>query len=77
MVNLSRTTVIKRIETVRTQLKAAGEPCLEDADARRPLAEWLLSMRLIVPEDLEWLHRQLAEGLSGVDSEPAITESDG
>jgi hypothetical protein len=58
MVNLPRSTVVKRIETVRTQLKEAGVPGLEDDDARRPLAEWLLAMRLIVPADLDWLRRQ-------------------
>jgi hypothetical protein len=58
MVNLPRTTVVKRIEMVRTQLKEAGVPGLEDADARRPLAEWLLAMRLIVPADLDWLRQQ-------------------
>jgi hypothetical protein len=67
MVKLPRTTVIKRIETVRTQLKDAGVPGLEDADARRPLAEWLLSMRLIVPEDLDWLQHQIVSGPSAVD----------
>ena len=68
MVNLPRSTVVKRIETVRTQLKDAGVPGLEDADARRPLAEWLLAMRLIIPEDLEWLTRQKPGEQSGTDS---------
>ena len=60
MVGLPRSTVTKRIEAVRTQLKEHGVPGLEDDDARRPLAEWLLSMRLIVPADLEWLTARVA-----------------
>jgi hypothetical protein len=55
MVGLPRSTVTKRVEAVRTQLKDHGVPGLDEEDARRPLAEWLLSMRLIVPADLEWL----------------------
>jgi hypothetical protein len=58
MVDLPRSTVIKRIEAVRGQLRDSGVPGLEEADARRPLAEWLLSMRLIVPADLVWLAQQ-------------------
>jgi len=54
-VDLPRSTVMKRIEAVRTGLVAAGVPGLEEPDARRPLAEWLLSMRLITSADLDWL----------------------
>jgi hypothetical protein len=62
-VNLPRSTVVKRIEAVRDQLRAQGLPGLEDADARRPLAEWLLAMRLVTPSDLDWLASQV--GLDG------------
>lgn len=63
LVNLPRSTVVKRIEAVRDQLRAQGLPGLEDADARRPLAEWLLAMRLVTPSDLDWLASQV--GLDG------------
>jgi hypothetical protein len=55
---LPSTTVKKRIENVRHQLMEAGVAGLESADARRNLAEWLLSNRLITTTDLEWLERR-------------------
>jgi hypothetical protein len=64
MVGLPRTTVTKRIEAVRAQLREHGVPGLDDDDARRPLAEWLLAMRLIVPADLEWLEARGEQGTS-------------
>lgn len=60
LVGLPRTTVTKRIEATRTQLREHGIPGLDDDDARRPLAEWLLAMRLIVPADLVWLDARSA-----------------
>ncbi len=60
IVHLPRTTVARRIEDVRSQLRDAGVPGLEDSDARRPLAEWLLATRLIVPADLDWLRQRTA-----------------
>ena len=62
LVNLPRSTVVKRIESVRDQLRSQGLPGLEEADARRPLAEWLLSMRLVTPPDLDWLATQIDQG---------------
>jgi Winged helix-turn-helix DNA-binding len=62
MVGLPRSTVTKRIEAVRAQLREHGVPGLDDDDARRPLAEWLLAMRLIVPADLEWLEARSRSG---------------
>jgi hypothetical protein len=49
----------QRIAFVRDKLKDAGVPGLEERDARRPLAEWLLALRLIVPDDLQWLNVRL------------------
>ena len=69
MLGLPRTAVVKRIEAVRTQLKDAGVPGLEEDDARRPLSEWLLAMRIIVPTDLVWLQHQTA-------ARPATAEPD-
>lgn len=68
MVGLPRTTVTKRIEAVRAQLREHGVPGLDDDDARRPLAEWLLAMRLIVPTDLEWLEQRRALDPTAVDA---------
>lgn len=52
---LPSTTVKKRIEHVRHQLMEAGVSGLDTVDARRNLAEWLLSNRLITVADLVWL----------------------
>jgi hypothetical protein len=62
LVNLPRSTVVKRIESVRDQLRSQGLPGLEESDARRPLAEWLLAMRLVSPSDLDWLAVQIEQG---------------
>lgn len=61
MVGLPKSTVTRRFEAVRRQLRDAGVPGLDNADARRSLAEWLLAMRLITPPDLQWLHQRLSE----------------
>ncbi|HEY0697633.1 MAG TPA: hypothetical protein VGD43_07465 [Micromonospora sp.] len=51
---LTRTQVVRRIERVREQLVAAGVLGLEgEIDARRPLCEWLLAMRVVGPADVE------------------------
>lgn len=54
---LPPTTVRKRIESIRRALVEAGVPGLEGGDARRNLAEWLLSNRLITIEHLGALDR--------------------
>jgi hypothetical protein len=69
-VNLPRSTVVKRIEAVRDQLRAQGLPGLEDSDARRPLAEWLLAMRLVAPSDLDWLASQVGRDGKGMTGSP-------
>ena len=61
LVGLPRSTVMKRIEAVRDQLRASGVPGLDEPDARRPLAEWLLAMRLVIPADLAWLDQYLSQ----------------
>ncbi|WP_212816931.1 sigma factor-like helix-turn-helix DNA-binding protein [Polymorphospora rubra] len=51
---LTRTQVVRRVERVREQLVAAGVLGLEgEGDARRPLCEWLLAMRVIGAADLD------------------------
>ena len=65
MVGLPRSTVVKRIEAVRDQLRESGVPGLDEADARRPLAEWLLAMRLITASDLAWLQDWLQQNAQG------------
>ncbi len=65
MVGLPRSTVTKRVEAVRTQLRDHGVPGLDEDDARRALAEWLLSMRLIVASDLVWLEGRRAVSRAG------------
>jgi hypothetical protein len=56
LLGLSKSQVIKRVEDVREELVAAGVSGLQsELDARRPLCEWLLAMRLIGPADLDWL----------------------
>ena len=61
MTALPRSTVVKRIEAVRDQLRDSGVPGLEEGDARRALAEWVLAMRLITPPDLLWLSTYLEQ----------------
>lgn len=55
LLGLSQATVMRRVQVVREQLIAEGVSGLQVSDARRPLCEWLLSMRWIGPDDLEWL----------------------
>ena len=74
MVLIERSTVVKRIEAVRNQLREGGLPGLEDGDARRPLAEWLLSMRLLVPSDLQWLHAQTENRRLATKDPPSAAE---
>lgn len=52
---LPASTVRKRIEYLRGLLVSAGVAGLESGDARRNLAEWLLSNRLVTSEDLDLL----------------------
>lgn len=54
-------TVRRRVEGLRTALMNRGVGGLDTGDARRNLAEWLLSNRIISRADLEWLERRLAE----------------
>lgn len=61
MTGLPRSTVVKRIEAFRDQLRQSGVPGLENADARRPLSEWVLAARLITPSDLHWLEQADSE----------------
>ena len=59
---LRRSVVAKRIEKVRLTLVQAGVPRLEgEDDARRHLAEWVLSTRVITRADLDWLKRRRGE----------------
>jgi hypothetical protein len=57
---LPASTVRKRIEAVRTELAERGVAGLDGDDAPRRLAEWMLSTRTIVAEDLDWLERRRA-----------------
>jgi hypothetical protein len=60
LLGLSKSQVTKRIEDVREELVAAGVSGLQsELDARRPLCEWLLAMRLIGPADLDWLQPRI------------------
>ncbi len=60
LLGLTGRVVSKRIEHVRDELVAAGVQGLDrTTDARRPLCEWLLAMRLIGPADLDWLAPRL------------------
>lgn len=54
-------TVRRRVENLRTALIDRGVGGLDSGDARRNLAEWLLSNRIITRTDLEWLERRLAK----------------
>lgn len=57
---LSGAQVRRRIEDIRAQLTAAGVQGLDGArDTRSELCEWLLSMRLVTPQDLDWLANRL------------------
>jgi hypothetical protein len=79
---LTRTQVKKRIEQVRGQLVRLGVPGLEnEVDARRPLCEWFLAMRLVDPTDLAWLEARILalpdrRAAAGEDDEPAARDDD-
>lgn len=59
LLGLSQATVMRRVQVVREQLVADGAVGLQVGDARRALCEWLLSMRWIGPEDLDWLQPRI------------------
>lgn len=52
-----RTTLVKRIEYLRTRLTAAGVPGLTGWNALEGLAEWALTNRIVTVEDLALLQR--------------------
>ncbi|MHA3701655.1 hypothetical protein ACXR2U_05680 [Jatrophihabitans sp. YIM 134969] len=52
-----RTTLVKRIEYLRTRLTAAGVPGLTGWNALDGLAEWALTNRIVTPDDLRLLPR--------------------
>lgn len=61
LLRLTKSQVTRRVEKVREDLVEAGVPGLEkEIDARRPLCEWLLAMRVITPADLDWLQTRIA-----------------
>ncbi|MEU4565160.1 hypothetical protein [Micromonospora sp. NPDC023956] len=64
LLGLRRDQIRKRIEHLRDELAAAGVQGLDGPDARRGLCEWFLSMRLIGPQDLDWLDRHRGGGRS-------------
>jgi hypothetical protein len=53
-----RTTLVKRIEYLRTRLTNAGVPNLTGWNALAALAEWALTTAVITRDDLAILHRQ-------------------
>jgi hypothetical protein len=57
LLGLSQATVMKRVQAVRDQLVKNGVVGLQVNDARRALCEWLLKMRWIGPQDIEWLQQ--------------------
>jgi hypothetical protein len=52
-----RTTLVKRIEHLRSRLTIAGVPNLVGADALDYLAEWALTTRVVTREDLQLIGR--------------------
>jgi hypothetical protein len=52
-----RTTLVKRIEYLRTRLTAAGVPNLQGFNALSHLAEYVIAGRILTREDLQLLHR--------------------
>lgn len=52
-----RTTLVKRIEYLRTRLTAAGVPGLTGFNALEGLAEWALTNRVVTPEHVALLPR--------------------
>jgi hypothetical protein len=59
LLGLSQATVMRRIQAVREQLIKDGVAGLKINDARRALCEWLLNMRWIGPQDIEWLQPRI------------------
>jgi hypothetical protein len=72
LLGLTKRQVMKRVERVRDELVAAHVPGLEgEIDARRPLCEWLLALRVLTHDDLEWLQqRRHRAAVTGVLTEP-------
>lgn len=52
-----RTTLVKRIEYLRTRLTAAGVPNLQGFNALSHLAEYVIARRILTRDDLRLLHR--------------------
>ncbi len=52
-----RTTLIKRVEYLRTRLDSAGVPQMHGPAALTHLAEYAISRRIITPADLGMLRR--------------------
>lgn len=62
MLGETGTAVRRRVESLRRTLIDTGIPGLQGKeDARPALAEWVLSMQLVTPEDLDWLEKRLAQ----------------
>ncbi|MGH3939030.1 MAG: hypothetical protein ACRDTG_10435 [Pseudonocardiaceae bacterium] len=60
LLGLTKAQVTRQVDKVREDLVKAGVPGLEKGtDARRPLCEWLLAMRVIIPVDLDWLQLRI------------------
>ncbi len=53
-----RTTLVKRVEYIRTRLTNAGVPNLQGWNALSSLAEYALTTKLITPEDLRLIGKQ-------------------
>lgn len=71
LLGLTRSQVVKRIEAVRADLVQAGVMGLDgELDARRPLCEWLLAMRLITPADNDWLQQRLQQHIAAPTGNP-------
>lgn len=58
---LPASTVRRRIESIRASLVEGGVAGLDSGDARRNLAEWILSNRVITSGDFEWFRNHLYE----------------
>ena len=58
----SSAAVRRRIEDLRPALMDRGVAGLDTGDARRNLSEWILSNRIVTPEDVDWLDRRLRDG---------------
>lgn len=65
LLRLTKAQVVRQVDKVREDLVKAGVLALKKGtDARRPLCEWLLAMRVITPVDLDWLQLQIDIGAS-------------